>query len=61
MHLVLLQEQEAKNSTQHIIFPQGDAGGTDPSTHKLYVASHRSFAPGAFMKVAARLHQQQHN
>ncbi|KAF8069463.1 hypothetical protein HT031_001579 [Scenedesmus sp. PABB004] len=43
-----LHEQEARNSTRSIIFPDPPPGGDDAAgpQHRMYVASHGSFAPG---------------
>lgn len=48
--LLFVQEQEAQNSTQTIIFPQQAADDDDNTpVHSMYVSSHGSFAPGALL------------
>lgn len=40
-----VREQEAKNSTRSIIFPEASSSN-EAASHQLYVASHGSYEPG---------------
>lgn len=48
----MLQEQEEKNSTQKIIFPEQPVTDGQPQTRQMYVMSHGSFEPGGQQQAA---------